>query len=201
MAERADPNIPGFKDSFFGLKKNKYKKALFDRYFFCNQYIENKTVLDIPCGMGWGTSLLKNYKACYGVDIDKNSITEANKRYKKKDLKFVQGDMTSINFKNNFFDVVICLEGLEHITFLEGQKFLSETKQVLKKNGLLIVSTPLLRENKYHSGNIYHLCEYKESEIYEILKKNRFKIINKKYLNTPERNQILIIVAQKNEKR
>lgn len=62
------------------------------------------------------------------------------------------------------------------------------------------MSTPLLRENKYHSGNIYHLCEYKENEIYEIIKKNGFYIINKKYLNTSEKNQILIIVARKNEK-
>lgn len=133
MAERAHPDLKGFQNRFFGLIKNKYRENLFQRYLFCNKYIKNKVILDIPCGMGWGTSLLKNYKACYGVDINKDSIVEANKRYKKKDLKFMQGDMAYINFKDNFFNAVICLEGFEHITFLEGQKFLSETRRILKK--------------------------------------------------------------------
>jgi ubiquinone/menaquinone biosynthesis C-methylase UbiE len=197
MAERAHPDLKGFQDRFFGLIKSKYKKNLLKRYLFCNKYIKNKIVLDIPCGMGWGTSLLKGYKACYGVDIDKNSIIEANKKYKKQNLKFMQGDMTSIDFKSNFFDVVICLEGIEHITYREGQKFLLEARKILKKNGLLIASSPLLREKKYHSGNIYHLYEYKENEIHEIIEKKGFKIINKKYLDTPEKTQILIIVAEK----
>lgn len=51
MAERAHPKDPGFKDRFFGLIKNKYKKKLYERYNFCNEYIRGKKCLDIPCGV------------------------------------------------------------------------------------------------------------------------------------------------------
>ena len=61
MAERAHPEHKGFKDKFFGLFKNKYKQNLYKRYLFCNDYISNKIVLDVPCGTGWGTSLLRGY--------------------------------------------------------------------------------------------------------------------------------------------
>jgi len=197
MAERAHPDLKGFKDKFFGLIKSKYKENLFKRYLFCNKYIKNKIILDIPCGMGWGTSLLKKYKLCYGIDIDKDSIIEANKRFKRGNLKFTQGNMTSIDFGDNFFNVVICLEGIEHITYREGQKFLLEARRILKKNGLLIVSSPILRKNKFHSGNPYHLCEYKEGEFIEIFTEKKLKIIKKRYLKTSENTRILIMVAKK----
>src|SRR4030042_3275907 len=120
MAERAHPDLNGFKDKLFGLIKSPYKKNLYSRYEFCNKYIKNKVVLDIPCGMGWGTSLLKGYKSLFGVDIGKEAIKEAKNRY--PGMNFKVGSMINIEFKDSFFDVIVCLEGLEHITFLEGQK-------------------------------------------------------------------------------
>ncbi len=69
MAERAHPEDPGFKDKMLGLKENRYKKKLYDRYKFCNNFINGKSVLDIPCGVGWGTSLLKKAKSIIGIDI------------------------------------------------------------------------------------------------------------------------------------
>ena len=197
MAERAHPDDNGFKDKFFGLIKNKYKENLYNRYLFCNKYIKNKIIMDIPCGMGWGTSLLAGYKKCFGIDIDKDSIIEANERYKNNQLSFKEGSLTHIDFDDNSFDVVICMEGFEHITFLDGQKFLFEAKRVLKKNGLLILSTPLLRESKYHSGNIYHLCEYKEKEFFDVLSEKKFIINDKTYFDTPEKTKIIVVVGEK----
>jgi hypothetical protein len=40
---------------FFGLYENPFKNNLRKRYSFCNKYVKDKNVLDIPCGMGWGT--------------------------------------------------------------------------------------------------------------------------------------------------
>jgi ubiquinone/menaquinone biosynthesis C-methylase UbiE len=199
MAERAHPEDRGFKDKFFGLIKNKYKENLYKRYFFCNKFIVDKKILDIPCGMGWGTSLLKGYKKCIGVDISLEAVKEAKIKYKTNILDFKQGNMLCLDFDDNSFDVIICLEGFEHVTFLEGQKFLHEAKRILKKGGLLIVSTPLLVKNKYHSGNKYHLCEYKEKELFEVLVDKSFDLQHKEYFNTAENSQIIIVVA-KNEK-
>ena len=74
MAERAHPHDKGFQNTFFGLINNPYRKALFERYSYCNEYIIQKEVIDVPCGTGWGTSLLKNARNIIGIDIDQDSI-------------------------------------------------------------------------------------------------------------------------------
>lgn len=192
MAERAHPDSKAFKDKFFGLVKNVWRENLFLRYSFCNDYIKNKVVLDIPCGMGWGTSMLKGYKELWGIDISAEAIEEAKQRYPS--IHYKVGDMTSIDMSDDYFDVVICLEGFEHVTFLEGQKFLSESKRILKKDGLLVLTTPLLRENKYHSSNIYHLCEYKEEELARVLEEKDFQIEKQDYLRNPVSNVKFLVL-------
>jgi len=69
----------------------------------------------------------------------------------------------------------------------------------LKKDGLLIVSTPLLKDNKYHSGNIYHLCEYKEEELYEVLDLHKLIIKEKIFFDTPDKNKMIIVVTENKE--
>jgi len=192
--ERAHPDKKDFKNRFWGLKKNQYAENLKKRYQFCNSYIKNKKVLDVPCGMGWGTSLLTGAKEIYGVDRSIEAIDEAKKRY--LGINFITGEMTSLGFQDGSFDVVICLEGLEHITFLEGMKFLREVKRVLCKNGLLILTTPLLREGRYHSGNPYHLCEYKENEIEKILRDLQFRSLHKDYLTLEKDGRIIRLILE-----
>lgn len=193
MAERADPHLKGFQNKYFGFKKNKYRENLYNRYLFCNDYIKDEVVLDIPCGMGWGTSMLEGAKELYGIDISEDAINKGKKLY--PNIIFQVGELTKINFEDNKFDVVLCLEGFEHITYIEGQKFLSEAKKILKAKGKLILTTPLLKNNKLHSGNPYHLCEYKEEEFYEAIAKNDFKILFQDFLTAPE-GKILRVVLE-----
>lgn len=168
MAERAHPEDPGFKDKWFGLMKNKYKKNLLERYYFCNKYILGKTVLEIPCGVGWGTSLLKGAKQIHALDISEEAIRYANARFKKNNIVYNIGDMTNLDYVDDYFDVVICLEGYEHVTKDVGLSFLSEAARVLTKNGLLIMTVPLITNGK-HSGNPYHLYEPTQEELQDIL--------------------------------
>ncbi len=196
MAERAHPDLKGFKNRFWGMKKNIYRENLYKRYEFCNAYIKDKRALDIPCGMGWGTSLLSGAGELFGVDKSREAIDEARRKYPR--INFNVGDMTAMSFQDNFFDVLICLEGFEHLTYMDGQKFLKETKRVLTEGGLFIVTTPLLRDDKYHSGNIYHLCEYRRDELYQIIKDFRFKVIHEDFLSSPEKNEIIRLVLENN---
>lgn len=168
MAERAHPDLPGFKDKWFGLKKSVYKKNLYKRYHFCNKYIEGKTILDVPCGTGWGTSLLKKAKEIYAVDNSPEAIEYAQNNFKRKNIHYKLGDMSSLQFDDHFFDAVICLEGFEHVPKEVGLKFLDEAVRVLKKEGLLIMTIPVLTDGK-HSGNPYHLYEPSIEELREIL--------------------------------
>jgi 2-polyprenyl-3-methyl-5-hydroxy-6-metoxy-1,4-benzoquinol methylase len=183
MAERAHPKHFNWfrKSRLFGIipfiSFNPYRKALFWRYKIANKYCDGKIVLDVPCGMGWGTSLLKRARHITGVDISKEAIIEAKKLYPVV-ASFQVGSMDLLDFKNKSFDVVVCLEGIEHVSEQVGDKFLNECKRVLKNGGLLILSSPYPVKGS-HSGNPYHIKEYTVEEIEEKLTSANFKILSK----------------------
>lgn len=196
MAERAHPDDKNFQDRWFGLKKNPFRENLHRRYQHCLKYVEGRVVLDIPCGMGWGTSMLQGAKVLYGVDLSEDAINEARQRY--KGVQFSVGNMTDFakNFPAAAFDLIVCLEGFEHVTFLEGQAFLNQVRLALKPGGLMVLSTPLLYKNQFHSGNKYHLCEYKESELFGTLEEHGFSIHEKDFLPTPQGNPVALLTLE-----
>lgn len=185
MAERAHPFDVGFKDKLFGFRKNPYKKALFERYNFCNKYVKNKIVLDIPCGTAWGSSRLVGYKKLIGMDVSKDAIDFATLKYKTDKTEYLVGRMEKIELLDNSIDVIVCLEGFEHITKKHGLQFLEEAKRILKKKGILIMTSPVIEAGKSGSGNPYHLYEYPEHELVEILN-NNFQFLEYKKVNGPE---------------
>jgi len=172
MAERAHPEDPGFKDQLFGLKKNRYKKKLYERYGFVNSYVSGKEVLDIPCGVGWGSSLLTNAKSVIGVDISKEAIADAKRLYGNSGIKFKVGNMEKIPLEDDTIDVISCLEGFEHVERNIGEKFIQDSKRVLRNKGLLIMTCPVLDEHGKDTGNKYHLCEYPEEELIKLINEN-----------------------------
>ncbi|MFZ6664548.1 class I SAM-dependent methyltransferase [Peijinzhouia sedimentorum] len=179
MAERATPDIKGFKKQYkiiwrrgfipkLQIYPTPYSKAFYWRYEWAKDYCKGKDVLEIPCGMGWGTSLLKNANTIIGIDISNEAIQDAKSRYQNKTMKFEVGNMAQLPFNNDSFEVVVCLEGIEHVDIITGKKFISEAARVLKKGGLLLLSSPR-HKTKEHSGNPYHLIEYKLEELIELL--------------------------------
>lgn len=155
------------------------------RYAIANELVCGKIVLDIACGDGYGSNLLSsNAKEVYGVDIDKEVISYASQKYKKSNLHFKVGDIRTIPFVDNFFDIIVCFETFEHVT--EHENILLEFKRVLNPSGILIMSTP---EKKTYSDitnykNPFHLKELYADE-YETLLKNNFnnnQILTQKHL-------------------
>ncbi len=208
MAERASPDIKGFKKTFKIIKgkyflpklqlySTPYSEAFYWRYHWANKFCKNKYVLEIPCGMGWGTSLLKSTKKIYGVDISEEAIDEAIKKYKSNKIDFSVGSMEKLDFKDHRFNIVVCLEGIEHVDKQIGKKFIMEAHRVLKKDGLLLVSSPR-HTTKEHSGNPYHIYEYHLHELIELL--SGFFIVNSSVRRSVDDLNVFYIVAQKIEK-
>ncbi|HZF49060.1 MAG TPA: class I SAM-dependent methyltransferase [Polyangiaceae bacterium] len=194
MAERAHPNDPGFKDSWFGLKKNKYKQKLYERYEFCNAHIKDRVILDIPCGSGWGTSLLKRYQRCTGVDISEEAIAFAKREYERPGtLEFMVGSMEKLPAGDASLDVIVCLEGFEHVDRAIGSAFLDESQRALKRGGLLLMTCPVLNEYGEDTGNPYHLCEYPEEELIDKLNRG-FRIQSLDRVQGPEGPEYRVVV-------
>jgi ubiquinone/menaquinone biosynthesis C-methylase UbiE len=173
MAERAHPDDAGFQNRWFGLRRNPYRRKLYERYRACEEFVAGKTVLDVPCGSGWGTSLLRGYRFARGIDISEEAIAFARERYQRAGhLEFATGSMDRIPLSDDAVDVIICLEGFEHVNRDTGLAFIMESKRVLRRSGTMILTCPVLDEHGRDTGNPYHLCEYPEQELVSILNDN-----------------------------
>lgn len=95
-------------------------------------------VLDIGCYDGTlGSRLIKESNNVYGIEINQEVIEIAT----QKGIKVITQDINSrFSFENNFFDVVVAAEVIEHI--LDTDFFIDEIKRVLKPGGILVLSTP-----------------------------------------------------------
>lgn len=186
MAERAHPDDSGFNHFGWRIKlrrgivpwlypprKNPYREAFDWRYEWAASFCQGKRVVDVPCGMGWGTSLMTGAQTLTGIDIDPESIAEAKQRYGDK-ATFRVGSMAALPFAENSIDVVVCLEGIEHVPVDVGDEFLKEAARVLTPEGRLLLSSPFCTKGG-HSGNPYHVHEYQPEEIRGKLGK-RFRI-------------------------
>lgn len=142
-------------------------------YMFALDYVKDKTFLDLGCSDGYGTFLLaKEARNAFALDIDKKTIHFAKQKYQLKNLSFKAGDALEIRWRNKF-EAVVSFQVIEHIN--EIDIYLSIIKKTLKKNGVVIFSTPN-RKLRLRDGekpwNPYHVHEYEAQELHNILKKH-----------------------------
>ena len=151
------------------------------RYSFAQEFTDNKIVLDIASGEGYGSFVLaKNADFVYGVDISEEAISYAKKNYRKDNLEFRVGNTSKIPLDSNSVDIVVSFETIEHHD--QHDEMMKEIKRVLKKDGKLIISSP---NKKYYSDennttNHFHIKELYEDE-FKMLLNNYFR--STKFLN------------------
>jgi len=146
-----------------------------ERYYFALDYVKAKRVLDVACGIGYGSALLaEKANQVVGLDIDRGSIDYAKSHYSCQNLKFIIGDVQDLNFPDSFFDTIVSFETIEHLP--SPPMFLKELKKVLKPNGILILSSPdreitkeILIDTSYK--NPFHLKEFTLKELTALLSK------------------------------
>jgi O-antigen biosynthesis protein len=142
------------------------------RYEFSLDYIKGKTVLDIACGTGYGAKLIKDAGALevVGVDIDKAAIDYAVENFSAAGVTFICASADNINFPAEKFDTIVTFETIEHLEEPIRKAYLEKLKNSLKKDGLIILSTP----NKLITSpwsikplNPYHVLEYYKKTLAE----------------------------------
>ena len=97
-------------------------------------------VFDAGCGEGHFLELLSKYVPkdnLYGSDITPDALNEARKR---GITNVYHENLKNLHFEDNFFDVVVCTEVIEHI--VEFREVISELKRVIKPGGLFIITFP-----------------------------------------------------------
>jgi len=145
------------------------------RYKFVLPYLKNKKVLEVGCGFGIGARLIHDHSFLYrGIDISKRNIYKAKKNNNKIRNCFKELSAYQINKLGIKFDVIICLSTIYYLDF---DKFLKSTIDVLKKNGLLIFDTtnvnmPGLNKDWDNQNKYYQVLEMQKTLVKYNFKKN-----------------------------
>jgi len=121
-----------------------------------------KTVLDMACGLGYGTSLLDCAGfAVEGVERDTRALAVARARFPW--ITFHEADVFS--FDHAPVDGIVACEFIEHIE--DAKPFLACMNGLLNPGGVLVMTTP---NRRYSNGkNPYHVHEYTLDELKALL--------------------------------
>lgn len=117
-------------NSRFLIRATARPRAFF-RAFLISQFMRPKKVLDIGCGLGYFIYYLRRFGVeAYGVEFSDYARNNA--------LPFVRefikpGDVRSLPFEDNFFDLVTSFDVLEHIPKHEIKKAIAECTRVSKR--------------------------------------------------------------------
>lgn len=140
------------------------------RYEFAARYVEGRRVLDIGCGEGYGSAMLAEKAAhVVGTDSSEEVIEYAAAKYSGANLEFRCMPAEKHAFADGSFDVVVCLELIEHVE--DYVAVMEEMHRLLKPGGILILSTPNKdvtspgREKPIHE---FHVHEFTIPELWEL---------------------------------
>jgi len=155
-----------------GKTSKRMEEDFFARYEFSFKFVKDKRVLDIACGAGYGSYLLKKFglaKSVDGVDIDSEIINYAKNHFQAEGINFSLGDLVSWG-RGDGYDVITCFESIEHIDDYEGA--LKNLFNLTNNGGVVIITTPnrIITSPNCASlndkpGNPFHFREFTVSEL------------------------------------
>lgn len=156
-------------------------------YFFARKYSSKKKILDIGCSDGYGSFILaKRGEHVVAFDKDKQTIKEAKEKHKAGNLEFLVADANHIPWLNKF-DLVVSFQVIEHMK--DVGLYLKKINKTLKKNGIVILSTPN-RKLRLNDGqkpwNKFHITEYDQMGLIRLLERY-FKTVKIYGLHSSER--------------
>jgi 2-polyprenyl-3-methyl-5-hydroxy-6-metoxy-1,4-benzoquinol methylase len=157
--------------------------------------LEEKNILDIGCHDGIFLSLVKNRRNnFFGLEASDWGVEKAQKK-EIKATKFFWNDESKLPYQDNFFEVVVAGEIIEHI--FDTDFFLAEIRRVLRPGGKLILSTPniaslgrrlflllgrdpMIEVSPNEDGSVGHIRYFTRKKLAKLLRKNDFNILEEK---------------------
>lgn len=171
--------------------KDRCEEAFSDYLTTFSKKFKNKKILDIGCGNGDHTEIFSKIShKTYGLD----TVDIRFREYKNK-FKFIKYGGKKMPFKENSFDLIVCLDVIEHIK--KDSTFIEEMYRILRKNGTILIATPnrnrlsnlilkligrpitypYLMGTDGRLGKMIHIREYLKDELFDLFKKAQFKKI------------------------
>jgi len=199
------------------------KKQIEDLKFIINkihQRLPGK-IIDVGCGPGHLLSAINPEWEKHGIDICHKALNLA-----KKYAQVQKGEFPNLNYQSEYFNVVVFHHLIEHLK--DPVIYVKEARRVLKKKGLIIISTPdfdsgcarrfkhkyRMLDDKGHislftSFSIVRMLEDLSFNIIEIdypffetrwfSQVNLLRMLNKSKISPPFYGNHLTVVAQKSD--
>jgi len=128
--------------------------------------IDGSRVLDLGCGTGRHVVYLTRLGfEVYGFDASPKAITMTQEWLKNEDLEAHLCEHQMENpfpYEDDFFDAVISIQVLHHNLMTDIRKTINEIERVLKPNGMLFVTFPILRSAPLSEEEDWNLVEVEE---------------------------------------
>lgn len=173
---------------------------------FCNNLLQNATVLELACGPGNITKYLLQKRPdlkIIGTDLAPNMIELAKINNPGADFQLL--DCRDVGKMNRKFDAILCGFGLPYLSKEEAVQFITDAGNQLNSDGVLYIST--MEDDNSKSGlktgstgdqmyQNFHQADY----LAKALEANDFKITDisrKHYLHNEQETTDLIIIARK----
>lgn len=140
---------------------------------------QDAKIIDIGCGMGHFLYYLKKqgYKNFWGIDIGLEQIESCRKNI-TKNVDRIENIFDFLNDKQNYYDLIILNDVLEHFNKDDIIKLLQQLLFSLKVQGRLIIRTPNMA-NLFAASSFYidftHEVGFSEISLVQILKAVGFR--------------------------
>ena len=137
-----------------------------------------------------------------GIDTDIKKVRYL-KRAKGIKSHVLLGTISNLPFENEAFEQIMCSEVIEHVP--KSEALFPEIRRVLKRGGRLIITTPdygrviwpffewIYGKVMPHGYADQHISHYNYNELWQLLEKNGFEIIE----HSSFLGAIIIISAEK----
>ena len=130
-----------------------------ERYEFAARHASGR-LLDIACGVGYGTRLVadraEDVAEALGVDVSTDAITYASDRYAREGVRYAVGDAYAFEDAPGF-DTIVSIETIEHLRDPVG--FVARLVALLRPGGVLVASVPTTPSV---DANPHHLHDFTE---------------------------------------
>lgn len=97
---------------------------------------KDEKVLDICCGLGDYSVLVKGEYT--GVDLNKEYIDYAVKKYGCKERKFMREDVRKIKFERKYFDKAMMINAVHHFSDEENLEIFKKVNYLVKKEFIIV---------------------------------------------------------------